>query len=99
MDNDKAQDELESWTILIDGSLVQKRGGVEVIINTSKGETLKYGVWLQFPITNNEAEYEAILTGLRIGRALGTKNILLKSDSKLVIGQVKGEYEVKESRM
>lgn len=57
------------------------------------------GVRLQFPTTNNEVEYEAILTGLRIGRALGAKNILLKSNSKLVVGQIRGKYEAKEGRM
>ena len=50
----KAQDELESWTIMTDRSSIQKRGGVEVIINTPEGETLKYGVRFQFPVTNNE---------------------------------------------
>ena len=65
---------------------VQKREGVRVVINTPEGEILKYGVWLQFPTTNNEAKYETILTRLRIERALGARNILLKSDYKLVIG-------------
>ena len=47
-----------------------ERGGVGVIINTSEGDVLRYRVQLQFPTTNNEAEYEAILTGLKIGRDL-----------------------------
>ena len=54
---------------------------------------------LQFPATNNEAEYEAILTGLKVGKALGAKNLLLQSNSKLVIGNIKGECKVKEDRM
>lgn len=54
---------------------------------------------MQFLATNNETEYEAILTGLRIRKALGAKNILLKSDFKLVIGQIRGEYKAKEGRM
>jgi len=37
---------------------------------------LKYGVQLQFFATNNEAEYEAILTRLRVEKALGARNIL-----------------------
>ena len=37
--------------------------------------------------------------GLRIAQALGVKNILLKSDSQLVVGQVKGDFEAKEARM
>jgi len=47
---------------------------------------LKYRVQLKFPATNNEAEYERILTGLRFGKALGAKKLFLQSDSKLVIG-------------
>ena len=49
--------------------------------------------------TNNEAKYEAILTGLRLGRALGIKHLLLQNDAKLVIGQIRGDYEAKEERM
>ena len=97
-DDKKAQDESKWWTILTDRSSVQKKEGVGVIINTPEGETLKYGVRLQFPATNNEAEYEAILIGLKIGRALRAKNLFLKSDSKLVIGQKKRRIRSKKRR-
>ena len=60
---------------------------------------MKYEVQLKFPTTNNEAEYEAILMGLRIAQALGAKNALLRSDSQLVIRQVKGDFEVTKTRM
>ena len=60
---------------------------------------MKYGVQLKFPLTNNEAEYETILMGLRIAQALRAKNALLRSDSQLVIGQVKGDFEAKETRI
>lgn len=60
---------------------------------------MKYGVQLQFPVTNNEAEYEAILMGLRVVKALGAKSTLLKSDSKLVIGQINRDFKAKERRM
>ena len=78
---------------------LKKKGGVGVVITTPDGEILKYGVRLRFPATNNEAKYEGILTGLRLGKALGMKNLLIQSDSKLVIEQIKGEYEAKEERM
>ena len=74
-------------------------GGVGVVIITHDGEILKYGVQLKFPATTNKAEYESILTGLRLERALGAKNLLVQNDSKLVIGQIKGDYEAKEERM
>ena len=92
-------DEARRWTIQTDGSSTQKRGGVGVIIITPDGEILKNGVRLKFPATNNEAEYEGILTGLRLGKALGATNLLVQNDSKLVIGQIKGDYEAKEERM
>ena len=96
---DGLADEARRWTIQTDGSSAQKRGGVEVVIITSDEETLKYGVRLKFPATNNEVEYEGILTGLRLGKALRATNLLIQNDSKLVIGQIKGDYEVKEERM
>ena len=62
-------------------------------------DVLKYEVQLQFLTMNNEAEYEVILTSLRIAKAFGVKNLKLRSDSKLIVGQITNEYEVKEERM
>ena len=98
-DEENPNHEAERWTIQTDGSSAHRRGGVGVVITTHDREVLRYGVQLKFPATNNEAEYEGILTGLRLGRALGVKHLLVQNDSKLVIGQIKGEYEAKEERM
>ena len=54
---------------------------------------------MKFSATNNEVEYEGILTGLRLGKALGAMTLLIQSDLKLVIGQIKGDYEAKEEIM
>ena len=99
LDEDNQTNDAIWWTIQTDGSSAQKRGGVGVVIITPEGEILKYGVRLRFPATNNEAKYEGILTGLRLGKAFGVKNLLIQSDSKLVVEQIRGEYEVKEERM
>ena len=47
------------------------------MVITLEGETLKYGVQLTFSATNNKVEYEGILMGLRVEKALGAKNLLL----------------------
>ena len=99
LDKDSLTNEAEQWTIQTDGSSAQRRGRVGVVITTPDGEILKYGVQLKFPATNNEAKYEGILTGLRLRKAFGVKNLLVQNDSKLVIGQIKGEYEAKEERI
>ena len=86
LDEEGAQGEMERQTIQADESSARKKGGVGVILITPEGDTRKYGVQLQFPTTNNEEEYEAILTGLKVEKALGAIYLLLQSDSKLVVG-------------
>jgi len=48
---------------------------------------------------NNEPEYKALLTGLSLAKVLGAKNLIVQADSRLIIGQVKGDYKAKEERM
>ena len=59
----------------------------------------RQAVRLQYPTTNNEAEYEALLTGLEMAKVLGAAELDVLSDSQLVVGQVNGDYEAKEGRM
>ena len=99
LDKEDSSPEAERWIIQTDGSSTQGRGEVGVVITVPTREELKYGVQLKFLATNNEAEYEGILTGLRLGRVLEIKHLLVQNDSKLVIGQMKGDYEAKEERM
>ena len=99
LDKEDPSPEAERWIIQTDGSSTQGRGEVGVVITVPTREELKYGVQLKFLATNNEAEYEGILTGLRLGRVLEIKHLLVQNNSKLVIGQMKGDYEAKEERM
>ena len=100
-----AEDELSEeepnkrWEVEIDGSSVKGAGGIGVVFKTLEGHLLNHSVWLQYPTTNNEAEYEAFLTCLRITRELGATRLRIQSDSQLIVGQVNGEYEAKEERM
>ena len=87
------------WTVYMDGLLAAGVGGIGVILLSPEKDILKYGVQLQFSTTNNEVKYVAILTGLRIAKALGVRNLKLNLDSKLVVGQITKEYEAKEDRM
>ena len=47
---------------------------------------------------DNEVEYKGILTGLRLGKALGAKNLLVQNDSKLVIEQIRGGGNTKQRK-
>ena len=52
-----------------------------------------------FSATNNEAEYEALLIGMAMVQRMGEKSVKVFSDSRLVVGQVKGELKAKDERM
>ena len=54
---------------------------------------------LDFSAINNEAKYEALLEGMAMVQRMGGKSIKLFSDSRLVVGQVRGEFEAKDERM
>ena len=85
-----------TWMIQTDGSAMKKVRGAGVVLISLKKETLKYAIKLQFPATNNEAEYEALLTGLSLVKALGARNLIIQAYSQLIIRQAKGNYEAKE---
>ena len=54
---------------------------------------------LSFSATNNEAEYEALLMGMIMVQKMGGKALKVFSDSKLVVGQVRGDLEAHDLRM
>ncbi|GJS70578.1 reverse transcriptase domain-containing protein [Tanacetum coccineum] len=65
---------------------------------TRKGQ-ITYAMRFRFEATNNEAEYEALIAGLRIAEQMGVKNLQANVDSRLVANQVNGFYTAKESGM
>jgi ribonuclease HI len=62
--------------------------GVGLLFISPLGEHMSYAVRLHFPASNNMAEYEALLCGLRITIETGIKRLDVRGDSQLVINQV-----------
>ena len=56
-------------------------------------------IWLDFPITNNEAEYEVLMAGLNLAKAVGAEKVVVHFDSQVVTSQINGGYECKNERM
>ena len=56
-------------------------------------------VRLDFPTTNNEAKYEALIVGLDLAIAAGATSMVVYCDSQVVISQVNGDYECKGEQM
>lgn len=61
------------------------------MLTTLKGVEVKYVIRLRFNVTNNEAEYEALVTGLSAAKEVGVESVAIYTISKLVEGQVTGE--------
>ena len=61
--------------------------------------TIEKSLRLSFSATNNEAEYEALLMGIMMVQKMGGKAVKVFSDSKLVVGQVRGDLEARDPRM
>ena len=61
--------------------------------------TIEKSLRLSFSTTNNEAEYEALPMGMAMVLKMGGKVVKIFSDSKLVVGQVKGDLEARDPRM
>ncbi|KAL6327271.1 hypothetical protein AAG906_017828 [Vitis piasezkii] len=77
----------EWWTLWVDGA------------SRSSGSGLEQSIRLGFPASNNEAEYEAILSGLDLALALAVSNLRIYCDSQLMVRHVQEEYGAKDKRM
>ena len=68
-------------SIHTDGSSNQRSGGAGVVIQTPERDKIECMIRLDFPTTNNEAEYEALVAGLDLARAAGVENMIIHCDS------------------
>nr|CAN83045.1 hypothetical protein VITISV_015525 [Vitis vinifera] len=89
----------EWWTLRVDGASRSSGSGVGLLLQSPTGEHLEQAIRLGFSASNNEAEYEAILSGLDLALALSVSKLRIFSDSQLVVKHVQEEYEVKDARM
>jgi hypothetical protein len=79
------QIQAECWTLYFDGSVMKTGAGVGLLFISPLEEHMRYAVCLHFPASNNMAEYEALLCGLRIAIETGIKRLDVSVDSQLVI--------------
>jgi hypothetical protein len=82
-----------------DGSFTLNGVGGGVVLISLKGDQLLNMIRLHFCMTNNVAEYEAVVNGLRIAVELGVQRLCIQGDSELVLNQVMGESNSCNSRM
>jgi ribonuclease HI len=90
---------LEHWVMYFDGSLKLEGIGAGVLLIFPTGEQLTYVLQTFWKVSNNEAEYEALLHGLRLTASLGIKQLLVYDDSAVVINQVNKSWDRNKENM
>jgi ribonuclease HI len=89
----------ECWTLYFDGSVMKTRAGTGLLFISPLGDHMMYAVRLHFPASNNMAEYEALLCGLRIAIETGIKRLDVRGDSQLVVHQVMKNASCHDDKM
>jgi ribonuclease HI len=89
----------EHWTIYFDGSLKLDGSGARVLFISPRGEQVNYVLQILWEVSNNEAEYEALLHRLRLAISLDIKRLLIYGASLLVIQQVNKEWDCNKETM
>ncbi|GKE78023.1 reverse transcriptase domain-containing protein, partial [Tanacetum coccineum] len=89
----------EVWRLFTDGSSNEGGSGAGLILTNPAEVEFTYALRFKFKASNNEAEYEALLAGLRIAEKIGVKHIEAFVDSKLVANQINDLYHAIEETM
>ncbi|KAG7588683.1 Integrase catalytic core [Arabidopsis suecica] len=93
------QPESQTWKLYVDGSSSKQGSGVGIKLESPTSEILEQSFRLLFNASNNEAEYEALIAGLRLAQGVGAEEVVAYCDSQLVVNQFNGDYEAKDLRM
>ena len=92
-------EEHTQWTIHMDGSSNRQASGVGIVLRSLEGDEIECLVCLDSPMTNNEAEYEALVAGLDIAKTTKATSVVMYCDSQMVMSQVNNDYECKRKRL
>jgi ribonuclease HI len=93
------QIQAEYWTLYFNGSVMKTCAGAGLLFVSPLGEHMRYAVRLHFPTSNNMAEYEALLCGLKIAIETGIKRLDVRGDSQLVIDQIMKNASCHDNKM
>ena len=68
----------------MDGSSNKQAGGASIVLHSPEGDKIECMIRLDFPTTNNEAEYKALVAGLDLVKAVGVENMVVYYNSQVV---------------
>jgi len=87
------------WTMHVDGSSNPQGAGAGIVLEGPDDIVIEQSLRFNFKTSNNQAEYEAIIAGLNLARDVAARKLLCKTDSKLTVGHLNGDYQVKDTML
>ncbi|KAL8114467.1 hypothetical protein AgCh_021361 [Apium graveolens] len=85
-----------AWALKVDASSTNERSGAGLILKSPEGFTIQTAISFGFAATNNQAEYEELIAGLKLAKTLRIQDLKIYSDSQIVVKQTNGEYIAKD---
>ncbi|XP_057803385.1 uncharacterized protein LOC131018688 [Salvia miltiorrhiza] len=89
----------EFWIAFVDGSVTKEGCGIGVYIISPSSEVYQFVIKFTCRMSNNEAEYEAVVRGAHILSKLRDECVIIRTDSQLVAQQLSGSYHIKDHKM
>jgi ribonuclease HI len=87
------------WKMFFDGASSREGAGAGVVFVSPAQETIFLSYKLEFETTNNVAEYEALVLGLRAAKEMGIEEVAVFGDAELIVQQIKNAYQAKHPRL
>ena len=95
----QAATDLSIWKLSVDGASNAQGSGAGLILASPEGIDIEYALRFGFHTSNNEVEYEAVISGLNLAHSLEVDQLEVYSDSQLMVRQIEDTYEAKSERM
>ena len=85
VENAQTMPDLLIWKLSVDGAANSKGSGAELILTSPEGIDIEYALRFGFQVSNNEAEYEAVIAGLNLAHSMEVDQLEVCSESQLVV--------------
>ncbi|XP_060201150.1 uncharacterized protein LOC132629778 [Lycium barbarum] len=92
-------EEYPGWRLFFDGAANSKGVGIGAVLISESGQHYPISAKIKFPCTNNMAEYEACILGLRMAADMHIQELLVIGDSDLLVHQVRGKWTTKNGKI
>ncbi|WVZ07299.1 hypothetical protein V8G54_020645 [Vigna mungo] len=87
------------WQLSVDGSSNKRGGGAGIVLEGPNEVVIEQTLIVKFKVSNNQAEYEALIAGMELAKDLGVEKLKCRMDSQLVEGQMNGNSQGKDNQL